>query len=152
MVQITGKLRLGIAMIAIVATAACTSTFRNHGYVPSEEELAEIVVGVDTRASVEDVIGTPSSAGILDDGGYYYVRSRVQNFAYRRPKVIDRQVLAISFDAAGVVANIERFGLEDGRVVVLDRRVTESSVVDRVFLRQLLNNIGRLGGFGGGDS
>lgn len=152
MAHITSKLRLGIAIVAVVATAACSSTFRNHGYVPSEEELAEIVVGVDTRASVEDVIGTPSSASVLDEGNIYYVRSRVRNFAYQRPRIIDRQVLAISFDAGGVVSNIERFTLEDGRVIVLDRRVTESSVVDRVFLRQLLNNLGNLGGIGGLDS
>lgn len=148
MAHITSKLRLGIATLAVVAAASCTSTFRNHGYVPTEEELSEIVVGVDTRASVEDVIGTPSSAGVLDEGSIYYVRSRVRNFAYQRPQIIDRQVLAISFDTGGVVSNIERFTLEDGRVIVLDRRVTESSVVDRVFLRQLLNNLGNLGGLG----
>ena len=76
------------------------------------------------------------------------MRSRVRNFAYQAPKVIESEVLAITFDQGGVVRNIERFGLEDGRVITLERRVTETSVVDRTFLRQLFRSIGRFNPLG----
>ena len=82
---------------------------------------------------------------MLNEGGYYYVRSRVRTFGPTAPKEIDRQILAISFDADGVVSNIERFGLEDGNVVPLARRVTDTAVTNKSFLRQLLGNIGRIG-------
>ena len=55
-------------------------------------------------------------------------------------------MVAISFDSAGVVSNIERFGLEDGKVVPLARRITDTAVTDKSFLRQLFGNIGKLGG------
>jgi outer membrane protein assembly factor BamE (lipoprotein component of BamABCDE complex) len=137
-------IRWAVAFLLIVSTSACVAGYRNHGYIPPSEQLDEIVVGLDTRASVEDTVGPPSSAGILEAGGYYYVRSRVRSFAYFQPEVVEREVLAISFDGDGVVTNIERFGLEDGQVITLERRVTESSVVDRTFLRQLLGNFGRI--------
>jgi outer membrane protein assembly factor BamE (lipoprotein component of BamABCDE complex) len=70
------------------------------------------------------------------------VQSLVRTVGPRRPQVTERQVVAISFTEAGVVQNIERFGLEDGNVVVLSRRVTESSVSSRTFVRQLLGNLG----------
>ena len=109
------------------------------------------MVGVDTRASVEDVVGSPTAGGVLEGGNFYYVRSTVKTFGPRRPEVVDRQVLAISFDEAGVLQNIESFGLEDGRVVTLSRRVTDSNISNVSFLRQLLGNIGRVGpDFGGG--
>jgi outer membrane protein assembly factor BamE (lipoprotein component of BamABCDE complex) len=133
---------LGLAALAILALTACAPVFRNHGYIPSEDELAEIVVGVDTRATVDEVIGAPSAGGVLEGGDYYYVRSRVRHFGMFEPKEIERQVLAISFNEQGVVQNIERFGLEDGRIVQLSRRVTSSSVEGKGFLRQLLGNIG----------
>ncbi|MEZ5714860.1 MAG: outer membrane protein assembly factor BamE [Paracoccaceae bacterium] len=136
------KARLGLAALAILALTACAPVFRNHGYIPSEDELAEIVVGVDTRATVDEVIGAPSAGGVLEGGDYYYVRSRVRHFGMFEPKEIERQVLAISFNEQGVVQNIERFGLEDGRIVQLSRRVTSSSVEGKGFLRQLLGNIG----------
>lgn len=132
-----------LALVLVLGLSACAATYRNHGYVPSDDELSEIVVGVDTRDSVEDVIGEPSAAGILDSSGYYYVKSRVRHFGALRPKEVEREVLAISFDDSGTVQNIERFSLADGKIVPLSRRVTESSVSDNSFLRQLLGSIGR---------
>jgi len=138
-------------MAVTLAISGCTATIRNHGYIPPEEDLQELVVGIDTRASVEDVVGSPTAGGILEGGNYFYVRSTVRTFGPRRPEVVDRQVLAISFDENGVLSNIESFGLEDGRVVTLSRRVTDSNIANVSFLRQLLGNIGRVGpDFGGG--
>lgn len=134
-----------IAALTALAVSACSPTFRNHGYIPPEEDLQELVVGIDTRASVEDVVGPPTAGGVLEGGNYFYVRSTVRTFGPRRPQVVDRQVLAISFDGNGVMSNIETFGLEDGRVVTLSRRVTDSGVTNVSFLRQLLGNIGRIG-------
>lgn len=136
---------LGLCLTMI---AGCTALYRNHGYVPSDEDLAAITVGVDTRATVEEVIGAPSTSGAMNDGDYYYVRSRVRHFAYQEPEVVERQVLAISFTQAGVVQNIERFSLEDGKIVPLSRRVTETTITNKGFLRQLLGSIGR---FSAGD-
>ncbi|MEX0307865.1 MAG: outer membrane protein assembly factor BamE [Ruegeria sp.] len=126
----------------LAAIGACTPVFKNHGYVPPPEDLAKIKVGVDTRDSVEETVGAPSSSGVVRDSGYYYVTSRVRHYGPKRPKVVSRELVAISFDQRGVVRNIERFGLEDGYVIVLDRRVTDSNVEDKGFLRQLLGNIG----------
>jgi hypothetical protein len=46
------------------------------------------------------------------------------------------------------VSNVERFGLENGNVVALSRRVTQDNVRDTTFLRQLFGSIGR---FNAGD-
>ena len=136
------KVRLFVAGLAILLSAACSPIYRNHGHVPTDEELAGITVGVDSRETVDDAIGAPSAGGMLEGGDYYYVRSRMKHFGMLEPKENDRQVVAISFDEAGVVKNIERFGLEQGHIVPLSRRVTSSSVEDKGFLRQLLGNIG----------
>ena len=68
-----------------VALSACTTQFRNHGYAPSDAELQEIIVGVDTRATVEDVIGRPSTSGVLTGSAYYYLSDRRSSFAFFEP-------------------------------------------------------------------
>lgn len=133
--------RFGLALLLAGALSACATSYRNHGYVPSEDELAEVIVGVDTRDTVAETVGTPSSSGLLNDSGYYYVRSRVRHQGLREPKVVERQLVAISFSTNGVVENIERFELEDGKPVRLTRRVTESSIRDQGIIRQLLGNL-----------
>ena len=127
-----------------IALAGCTARYRTHGYVPSEDELQQIVPGVDTRGTVEDLIGVPSTSGTLNESGFYYIESDVRHFAWKAPEVVDREVLAITFDSGGVVQNIERFGLEDGQVVPLARRITQSGDGDISFIRKLFGNIGGL--------
>ncbi|KPP87314.1 MAG: Beta-barrel assembly machine subunit BamE [Rhodobacteraceae bacterium HLUCCA08] len=134
--------RLGIALVALLALSACSEQFRNHGYVPGDDQLAEVLIGLDDRASVAEVLGAPTAGGVLDGDAFYYVQSRFRHFAFFEPQEVDRQVVAISFDAEGLVSNVERFGLEDGQVVALSRRVTSSSVRDTTFLRQLLGALG----------
>ena len=138
------RVRSFAAITCVLVFAACSAQYRNHGYVPPEEDLNGLVVGVDTRATVDDVVGVPSTSGLRSDGDYYYVRSRIRQFGASRPRVVERQVIAISFDDRDTIANIENFSLEDGRVVRLQRRVTDSSVVGNGFLRQLLGNIGNI--------
>jgi outer membrane protein assembly factor BamE (lipoprotein component of BamABCDE complex) len=133
-----------LAALALVLLAACSPIVRNHGYIPTEEDLSLLTVGVDTRESVAASVGVPSAGGLVSDSGYYFVRSRWETRGPFAPKEVDRQVLAISFDQNGVVENIERFGLENGRVVALSRRVTDSNIRNVSFLRQVFGNLGRL--------
>lgn len=136
-------LRLTVGFLCLGLLVACGATYRNHGYIPPDDDLSNIVVGVDTRDTVASSIGRPGVSGILDASGWYYVRSRFRSFAYRAPEEIDREVLAISFDDRGTVTNLERFGLEDGRVIRLSRRVTTSNTQGVGFLRQAFGNLGR---------
>ncbi len=127
---------------ALLVAVACTSQYRNHGYVPNPEELAALTPGVDTRDTVAETIGAPSASGVLNDSGYYYVRSKVRHYGARRPEVVERQVVAIGFDQAGIVRNVEHYALEDGNVVPLARRITDNGIENRSLIAQLIGNIG----------
>ena len=136
--------RVAVISLMMVAIAACSSVYRNHGYVPNDDELAEIKVGEDTRETLAPLIGRPSAAALLNDEGWYYVQSRWKHSGARQPQEIDRQVVAITFTEDGVVENVERFGLENGKVVALSRRVTESNIKGIGFIRQLLGSLGKI--------
>ena len=146
---IVHQLKSAIKIVAFASVglslAACSAVYRNHGHVPTEEDLAEIVVGVDTRDSIAETVGAPSSSGVLNDSGYYYVATRMRHYGAAAPKPVSRELVAITFDQAGVVDGVQHFGLEDGKVIPLQRRVTSSSVKDKTFLRQLLGNLGNFG-------
>lgn len=137
--------RRGCLMLALVASvAACSPIYRNHGYVPSEQELAQVEVGKDTRETVGQKIGRPSTQGLLNDVGWFYVQSRYKQVGPKAPQEIERQVLAVTFNDKGVVENIARYGLEDGKVVQISRRVTETNVKGLSFIQQILGTFGRL--------
>ncbi len=136
-------MRWTAAALCLLA-AACTAIYRNHGYVPSEDELAQVQIGKDTREIVAEKIGRPSAEGLLNDQGWFYVQSRFKAVGPREPEEIEREVLAVTFSDNGTVENIARYGLEDGRVIEISRRVTETNVKGIGFIRQLLSNFGRI--------
>ncbi|MBC6407235.1 MAG: outer membrane protein assembly factor BamE [Rhodobacteraceae bacterium] len=140
--QITKTIWKPILMAGCFALVlACSSQFRTHGYVPSEAQLAEIVIGVDNRDSLTESLGAPSSLGVGGGQSYYYVRSRVRQYGWQRPEVVARQLVAIDFDAGGIVRNVQHYSLQDGRVIALSRRVTDNELQRNTFLRQLLQNL-----------
>lgn len=136
------RARTAILVLSVCAVMACTPQIRTHGYVPNEETLSGIAVGKDNRESVYEAIGSPTSSGVMRDDGWYYISSRMKNETYRAPQEVERQIVAISFDSNGVVTNVERLGLEDGRVIALNRRITDIPVKGPGFFQQLIGNIG----------
>jgi outer membrane protein assembly factor BamE (lipoprotein component of BamABCDE complex) len=132
----------GVALIlcTLVATG-CAPTTQVHGYMPPPEDIARVRPGFDDIGSVEETLGRPSSSGVLRDTAWYYVQSRVENLTYHAPRVVDRTVLAVNFDQRGVVRGIERYGLEDGRIVNLTTRTTETGGREMGVLEQLFGNV-----------
>jgi outer membrane protein assembly factor BamE (lipoprotein component of BamABCDE complex) len=138
-----------VALVALLVLSACATTLNdNHGYVPEDALLQEVKVGIDTKETVGRLLGRPGTQGIVDDRGWYYVKSDYERFLWRAPVEVNREVVAVSFSEVGVVENVERFGLENGRVVALNRRVTTSNTRGIGFLRQLFSNLGT---FNAGD-
>ncbi|MTE00047.1 outer membrane protein assembly factor BamE [Paracoccus sp. YIM 132242] len=133
-----------LAFVAVLGLAACTPVYRNHGFIPAPEDLSQVVVGQTTVDELQGLIGRPSAQGLLTGSGWYYVGSRWRHYGALEPSEVSREVVAVSFAPDGVVSNVERFGLERGRVVTLSRRVTEGSVTEISLIGQLLGNLGNI--------
>ena len=144
----TGKLVKSVKVMGLVSALAivsgCAPMDRYHGFIPPQEELATLNIGSTTKDEVIALFGPPTSERALQNNTIYYATSQFERFGPFAPKEVDRQVLAIDFDASDRVRNISRYTLEDGRVVVLDRRVTEDGIQDVSFLGQLLGSFGRI--------
>ena len=135
-------MKAAVAGTALMALAACATLEEGHGSVPDDALLKEVTVGVDTKSTAARILGRPGTTGIVDARGWYYVRSEYERFLWRAPVEVDREVVAVTFDEAEIVTNVERFGLEDGQVVALSRRVTDANTEGVGFLRQLFSNLG----------
>jgi len=132
------------ASVLTLGLTACSPMVSNHGYVPLDSEIDSIVPGRDTRSSIEEKLGSPTTSGTLGDDTIYYVASRFERVGPFAPNEIERRVVAISFNSLDVVSNVEEFGLEEGRVVALSRRVTDTGLSDVGLIQQLFGNLGNI--------
>jgi len=58
------------------------------------------------------------------------------------PEVIERRVMEFEFDSNDTLTAINEYGLEDGRVLNLETRVTPTDGRRTSVLRRLFSNIG----------
>lgn len=135
------KARAYICTFILLAATACSPAITVHGYVPTPEDLELIEPGIDTVFSIEERVGRPTNSALLHDSTWYYVQSTMEQIAYKAPKETDREVVVINFDEDGVVASVDRFGLENGQVINLNTRVTVADVGQRGILAQIFGNL-----------
>ena len=138
------SIRLGQFAALMIFLTACEPIVRTHGYVPSQDDLDQVFVGSDTKGSVEETIGRAADTGTFESDAWYYVESTVETFLYFEPKVVERRVLEVQFDDNDVLTAINRYGLEDGRIINLQTRVTPTDGRRTSVLRNLFSNVGAI--------
>lgn len=141
------------AIIAVsILAGACSGTTDVRGYLPRGEELQKIQMGM-SKSEVQSILGSPSTTATLNHQGdsFYYVSSKVENKSFFRPKVLERQVVAIRFDQSDRVAGFGHYGLEDGKVVNISSRETPVEGKEESLIRDFFGNLGKYEpGTGGG--
>lgn len=110
------------------------------GYVLRPGALDQVPVGA-SRDQVMFVLGTPTTISTIDSETFYYITQQVEQLPAMPPRVIDQTVLAVTFDGNQRVARINQYGLQDGRVIDLQTRVTPSGGRETTFLQQIFQNL-----------
>lgn len=133
--------RLVPVLLASIALSACTAVVTQRGYVPDPQAIASITVGADTKPTVAQKLGNPSTTGTFSGETWYYISAKEEQQAFFPAQVTERQILAIEFNKEGQVANITRYGLQDGRVVNFVGRETPTRGKELTILQQLFNAV-----------
>ena len=138
-----GKRTLLGCALAVALLVGCTPIVHQQGHVSDPEALAQIKPGVQTRAEVARLLGTPSAVGTFEDRHWYYISRRTETEAFNAPELVDQSIIVIAFDESGVVAEVTSVSTEEARAI--DPVGEESPTRGRELglLEQLLGNIGR---------
>jgi len=135
--------RLILASALPVALAACGQSIDVRGNLPEAEELSKISPGVHSRTDVASLLGSPSTISTFRDDKWYYIGQKSTQFAFFAPEVLERKIIEISFDPAGIVADSKVYTLEDGQEIDPVERITPTEGREITFFQQLLGNIGK---------
>lgn len=130
----------GLVMSGLLA---CAPVIDNRGYVFDESLLPQLVVGTTSEADIITIMGSPSTVSTLNGGAYYYISSRFITEAYRAPRETERRVLAIFLDEDKKIRDLGFYTLEDGNIVTIVARTTETQGRELTFLQQIFGNLGR---------
>jgi outer membrane protein assembly factor BamE (lipoprotein component of BamABCDE complex) len=132
---------LAVALAAL--GAACTPIIEVRGNNPPPEQLAQVKVGASTREDVQALLGTPSNVTPFGEESWHYISAVTEREAFFEPVILERKVVTVVFDRAGMVRAIDNRGLEDGKDVVPNSRETPTAGKEMTVLQQMMGNVGR---------
>ena len=151
-----GLFRISTMAVAALLAGGCAINHAHKGAVIDPQLASAIHPGVDNKASVQKLLGTPTITGAFTPDDWYYVSRDTNQIAFRNPRVEKQLVMLVRFDPKGNVASIQRTGKELVLGVNPSHRSTPTLGRRRSFFDQLFSNIGSVsnGGMGtpGGGS
>ena len=146
-----------VRAIAVLAAAsmllpACSAIRESRGYIVDPTLTSLIQPKIDNQKSVEGTLGRPTFTSQFGTPTWYYVSSITGQRPFNRPRIREHSVLAVTFDASGRVADVQRSGVD--KVVFLDPNGNKTPTLgrERGFLEDLFGNIGQVGGAGLGGA
>lgn len=132
----------------LFAVAGCTQFRDAQGYLGDTTLMSEIREGTDNKQSVERTLGRPSFETQWGAPVWYYVSRETRQLAFRDPRLVKQEVLAVHFDARGNVTKIERRGAEQVAAISPSKDKTPTLGKDRTIWQDIFGNIGQVGSVG----
>lgn len=132
--------RIGWLLLAGALLMGCTPEEAVRGYLPDPEDVKAIAVGTDTKDTVEKRLGNPTTSADYGDETWYYMTIYQTQAAFFLPEDVSRDILAVSFDKGGKVADVHHYTLADGRVVDFTGRETATRGRELTLLQQIFQS------------
>lgn len=143
------NIKNNIIILSVMALLAGCASIKNYrGYIPDPEMTDAIRVDVDTKDSVQTMLGNPTMRPTFDDKNWYYYTKRTERWAFFKERVTEMDILAISFDDESYVSDIRRYSVEDNQIIDPVSQKTVTHGKDENFFAELFGNVGRFGGGG----
>lgn len=144
--------RAAFAALAVGLTAAslslgaCAPISSYSGFQAIESDPKDVKIGTDTKSTVRGKLGSPSATSTFDPNVWFYMNQVKERVAFRRPRVVARNVTAIAFDKdSELVKSVNVYTLKDGKVIAYNNRETPTRGRELSILEQLLGTVGRGG-------
>jgi outer membrane protein assembly factor BamE (lipoprotein component of BamABCDE complex) len=128
---------------AALSLAGCAKDINVRGNLPTDDALAQLEPGQQTRQDVELIMGTPSHTSMFEKETWYYISAVTTQFAFYSVEEVDRDIYALSFDERGILEEVQTYGLEDGEDIEIVQRQTPTMGREFSLIEQLIGNLGR---------
>jgi len=135
-------------LLSLLVLSACTSRKFQRGYMADDKLVSAIKAQVDTKDSVKNMLGNPSSKSTFDGASWYYFSKKSEQLAFFKEKLTEIDILAVRFDEEDYVTKIDRYTLADHKVIdpVSKKTLTHGNQLS--FFEELFGNIGQFGAGG----
>lgn len=137
------KFLRSLLMVTAVCATACTPVVHTRGNLVDNDRLASITPGVSRKADVASVLGTPTTTAPFDDSVWYYMGEKTANKAFFEREITERRVLAVKFDEAGTVQEIQETDKAASQDIDIVNAETPTAGKKMNMFQQFFSNLGK---------
>lgn len=107
------------------------------------DELKKIELNKTKKQDLQELLGPPSSKELFGGDVWYYIGDKTEKKAFFDPKILEREILAVSFGSDGTVSGYEIKDLSHHYDVEVKSGATPVKGRDPSIVSELFGNIGR---------
>ncbi|MBM3647877.1 MAG: outer membrane protein assembly factor BamE [Alphaproteobacteria bacterium] len=135
-----------LAFAAALALTACDTYGDIRGFAPTPGSVDKLEVGTQSREDIVRLFGSPSSVATFNPNVWYYITEKQENWGPSKAWISEQNVIQITFNEQGRVANIKYYDLKDAQNITMVARITPTSGKELTVLEQILGNVGKFSG------
>jgi outer membrane protein assembly factor BamE (lipoprotein component of BamABCDE complex) len=132
--------------VLALAVAGCESIVDQRGFAATPGSVEKLEVETQSREDVVRLIGSPSAIATFNPNVWYYISQKQEYYAFFKPKMLEQNVMQLSFNEAGRLTTIKKYDLSDGRDIEMVSRITPTAGKEITVLEQIMGNVGRFSG------
>ena len=127
----------------LILCSACSNEIYNHGYNIDEDMVKKITPSKSNINEVITILGTPTTSALYGEPKFFYIHHKYSRRLFQNPKLIDQDILQISFTQNGIVKSINRYNFADINSLQFDKNTTYLPGNNISVIKQIIGNIGR---------
>ncbi len=131
------------ALIFMGTLMGCSNIAATHGQVVTERQITSIKKGSDTKQTVMQKLGSPSTTGTFNENRWYYLTETTVSKPLNPNVLTERRLIAVEFDEKDIVNNIFIKTKDDGKEVPFSSKETPTQGQSFGIMDQMLNNVGK---------
>jgi outer membrane protein assembly factor BamE (lipoprotein component of BamABCDE complex) len=140
-----GSFKVSTIALAALFASGCATNHAHKGAVLDPQLISSVQPGVDNKASVTKLLGTPTLQAQFTPNDWYYLSRDTNQLAFRNPRVTKQSVLLVRFDQAGNVASVQQTGKEYVMNLDPSKRFTPTLGRKKSFFDEIFGGIGTVG-------
>ena len=131
-----------ILLVSFLVTAGCSKVTEFNGFDPGLDILTKLEKGKSKKSKVKDLLGEPPIIQGVGGDTWIYFSQEMEKLAFYEPKVVTRSVILLTFTKDSRLNEIERYTVENSRIIDISSKKVVSGGRKLTILQQIFGNIG----------
>jgi outer membrane protein assembly factor BamE (lipoprotein component of BamABCDE complex) len=138
-------MKIILLYVFILLLSACANNgVTKNGYSLDPRDISQVRVGISDKQSVLELLDYPTNISVIEQNKWIYYSYTTKRLMFFKPKIIEQDVVIISFSNADIVNKIKKYNLDNAKNINPSIIRTQVQNREQGIFQDIINNIGSI--------